>query len=168
MAVRYKIVRAMDEYMVGTDGSIWSSKTGVWKRLIGLTTRYGYQTVCLRINGIAKILKVHRLVLEAFVGPCPKGMECCHENGNRGDNRLSNLRWDTPKNNCADRIKHGTQAKGERQGLSKVTEGDVMEIRTLYASGQGDLKELGNRFGLTKSSVWSMVKRKTWKHVPQE
>lgn len=50
---------------------------------------------------------VHRLVLEAFVGPCPPGMEACHWNGIPGDNRLHNLRWDTPSANNADILRLG-------------------------------------------------------------
>lgn len=45
---------------------------------------------------------VHRLVLESFVGPCPPGMEACHNNGNGFDNRVENLRWDTHENNMRD------------------------------------------------------------------
>lgn len=51
--------------------------------------------------------KVHRLVLETFVGPCPPGMETCHDNDVPDDNRLENLRWDTPRSNGADRVKNG-------------------------------------------------------------
>ena len=40
---------------------------------------------------------VHRLVLETFVGAAPAGMEGCHNDGNRFNKRLENLRWDTPK-----------------------------------------------------------------------
>lgn len=51
---------------------------------------------------------VHKLVLEAFVGPRPPGLEACHNNGDGTDNRVSNLRWDTHKANMADQFKHGT------------------------------------------------------------
>lgn len=50
---------------------------------------------------------VHRLVLEAFVGPCPEGMEGCHDNGDSLDNRLENLYWGTRSQNNMDRVRHG-------------------------------------------------------------
>jgi hypothetical protein len=65
--------------------------------------RYGYLSVCLS----GRMFSVHRLVLLAHVGPCPKGMETAHCNGNRKDNRLSNLRWATKSENTADRAAHG-------------------------------------------------------------
>lgn len=52
--------------------------------------------------------QAHRLVLLAFVGPCPEGMECCHRDGNPANNRLTNLRWDTLSANRLDRVRHGT------------------------------------------------------------
>jgi HNH endonuclease/NUMOD4 motif len=59
-----------------------------------------------------KIGLMHRLVLEAFVGPCPRGMQCCHKDGNRANNKLENLRWDTQKKNEQDKKCHGTYGKG--------------------------------------------------------
>lgn len=54
-----------------------------------------------------KNLLLHRMVLEAFVGPCPEGMECLHKNDNPEDNRLVNLRWGTRSENQLDRVKNG-------------------------------------------------------------
>lgn len=51
---------------------------------------------------------VHRLVLAAFVGPAPTGMECRHLNGNKGDNRLKNLCWGSRRENTLDAARHGT------------------------------------------------------------
>ena len=50
---------------------------------------------------------IHRLVLEAFVSPCPKGMICRHLDGNPTNNNVSNLKWGTYKENHEDRVKHG-------------------------------------------------------------
>lgn len=66
----------------------------------------GYNFVSLSINGVVKSKRVHRLVLAAFVCDCPEGMEGCHNDGNQDNNYLSNLRWDTSKNNHADKKLH--------------------------------------------------------------
>jgi hypothetical protein len=58
---------------------------------------------------------VHQLVLEAFVGPRPRGMESCHNNGNQTDNRLVNLRWDTKSENNLDRVRHGTHSESSKK-----------------------------------------------------
>ena len=70
--------------------------------------RYGHLTVILR--GVKnKTGHVHRLVLEAFIGPCPPGMECRHfPDRNPGNNRLENLRWGTRQENMDDKRIHGT------------------------------------------------------------
>lgn len=63
--------------------------------------------VALCNNKERKYISIHKLVLQSFVGDPPEGMECCHNNGDPSDNRLSNLRWDTRKGNVSDQIKHG-------------------------------------------------------------
>src|SRR5699024_6464865 len=50
---------------------------------------------------------VHRLVLEAFVGPCPDGMEACHWDDDKTNNHVSNLRWATQSDNMHDRVRNG-------------------------------------------------------------
>ncbi len=57
---------------------------------------------------------VHRLVLAAFVGPCPPGHQGCHNDGDPSNNDLSNLRWDTPSRNCRDQVRHGTHRQTQR------------------------------------------------------
>lgn len=65
-----------------------------------------YQKVSLFRDRTLKTFAVHRLVMITFVGPRPDGMETCHNNGDPTDNRLANLRYDTPSSNIADRIRH--------------------------------------------------------------
>ena len=69
---------------------------------------YGHLTVGLKRGGSRVTVRVHRLVLESFIGPCPEGMEGCHNDGDSSNNRLSNLRWDTSSANKQDMIRHGT------------------------------------------------------------
>ena len=54
---------------------------------------------------------VHRLMMAAFVGPCPEGMEVCHNNGVASDNRLENLRYGTRSDNVQDTLRHGNHRK---------------------------------------------------------
>ena len=70
----------------------------------------GHLRVALWRNNRAHLAQVHRLVLLAFVGPCPEGMETCHGNGDPTDNRVANLRWDTRSANLMDSVRHLTHA----------------------------------------------------------
>lgn len=62
----------------------------------------------LKLRG--KNQRVHRLVLLAFVGPCPEGMATRHLNGRRGDNRLANLEWADHATNIRDKRRHADPA----------------------------------------------------------
>ena len=68
---------------------------------------HGYPHVNLRRAGTSNLSLVHRLVLEAFIGPCPEGMEACHANDIKADNRLANLRWDSSEANKRDMLRNG-------------------------------------------------------------
>lgn len=74
----------------------------------------GYQQVSLCRGGQQFDVLIHRLVLEAFVGPCPPGQEGCHYNDVGSDNRLGNLRWDTPSANKRDSVRNGTHRNARK------------------------------------------------------
>lgn len=101
---------------------------------------HGYPRVNLypARGGRARSVVVHKLVLEAFVGPRPDGMVACHNNGNQKDNRPDNLRWGTVLDNAADKTIHGTVASGERHGSrtrpDRVGRGDRHSSRTNIAA----------------------------------
>jgi hypothetical protein len=59
-----------------------------------------------------RIHSVHTLVLNAFTGPSPDGMECCHNDGDPSNNVHSNLRWDTRSNNIKDDFRSGVRKRG--------------------------------------------------------
>jgi hypothetical protein len=108
---------------------------------------------------------VHRLVLLAFVGDPPAGHEGGHRNGNRRDNRLANLGWITQAENCADRDRHGTTARGAANGRALVTEQQVASIRADRARGVRT-SELAARYGLSPVTVRDIVAHRSWRHVP--
>lgn len=68
----------------------------------------GHLRVKLSLDGTYRGAWIHRLVLIAFTGHVPEGMEVCHTDGNPANNHLSNLRWGTRGDNLRDRVRHGT------------------------------------------------------------
>ena len=126
----------------------------------------GHLVVGLNRNNKQQLLLVHRLVLEAFVGPCPPGMEGRHyPKRDPTNNRIDNLSWSTREQNQQDRVKHGTHCRGERCATTHLKERDVREIRSFYSTGKYTLKQLGEKYRLKTGSVHNIVKRKTWKHI---
>lgn len=125
--------------------------------------RTGHLTVTLQNAGRSYPF-VHGLVLAAFVGPRPEGMECCHNDGNPANNHVSNLRWDTHAANLADMVRHGTRVQGQQIRRAKLTPEEVREIRASHAAGATQA-ELARRFRVTPTAIWWVVKGKTWKHL---
>lgn len=99
---------------------------------------HGYPVVGLSVDGKAESFQVHRLVLEAFVGPRPDGMEACHGNDDPTDNRLANLRWDSHVANIEDRERHRKRKTHCRHGHEFTPENSyfspagVRSCRTCY------------------------------------
>lgn len=129
----------------------------------------GHIRVSLYCKGHQHIRYVHRLILEAFVGPCPDGMECRHANGNPADNRLENLRWGTRSENQRDAVKHGTAAgfgnRGERCSAAKLSEEQVRQIiREGYREPQAR-REMAERCGVTETTIRDILSRRTWRHL---
>ena len=79
----------------------------------------GYLRVSLYRDGKGSTRRVHRLVLEAFVGPCPEGEEGCHGDGDPANNRLVNLRWGTVSSNAIDRVAQGTHNMSRKTHCSR-------------------------------------------------
>lgn len=113
-------------YEVSDQGRVMAVKSKPLIRKLYSNAR-GYQVVGLSRNGVEKKMMVHRLVLEAFVGPCPDGMETLHRNDDPADNRLSNLRWGTHAENILDMKANGNFNSGRwnrgtcRAGLHEWT-----------------------------------------------
>ena len=95
-------IRSLDRVItqVGRWGKMNRQCRGV--ALSPSTDSYGYKVVEI----CQKTRKVHQLVLEAFVGPRLDNTECCHNDGDKANNNLNNLRWDSHENNMADYSTH--------------------------------------------------------------
>lgn len=161
-------------YRVSNWGRIKSlyNYKGTNERILAPTSmRTGHLQVNLCKNKIKKHHLVHRLMTRAFVGPCPEGMECCHNDGNPTNNYISNIRYDTHKSNSNDMTIHGTSCarktppKGSSNGFSKLTENNVIEINTLLNEGELVQREIAEIFNVSRSTITLIHNKKTWRHV---
>jgi hypothetical protein len=146
-------------------GKIFSTKPSV---------STGYVPIMLRDNGRKWQTHIHRLVMLAFAGECPEGLQVNHKNGIRHDNRLENLEYVTVGQNLQHSIDflgrkpfgdfdHRT-IRGERHGNAKLDDDKVREIRRLYANGVKP-RVIKAIFKISSSNVGYIVARKTWTHV---
>jgi DNA-binding transcriptional regulator YiaG len=113
-------------------------------------------------NGVREGRTVHRVVAEAFIGPRPEGLEVRHLDGNKTNNRASNLVYSTHKENEADKARHGTLRRGEANAAAKLTAADVREIRRRKGERQEDLAA---EYGCTFSNISAIQRGKSWRHV---
>ncbi len=139
--------------------------TGTWLPLKPIPDQWGHLSVNLHRGGEKKRRYIHQLVLEAFVGPRPHGLICCHNDGDPTNNRLENLRWDTHQSNVDDMLRHGTRRRGESAVKARLKEADVMTIRRLIAEGSSS-DDLAARYGVGAANIVAIVNRRTWRHLP--
>ncbi len=107
--------------------------------------------------------RVPRVVCEETNGPPPSQYhQAAHScgNGHLACCTPSHLRWATPTENAQDKITHGTSARGERQGSSKLTEVEVREIRSL--EGVISATKIARKFGVGLGQVRRIQKRERW------
>ena len=131
------------------------------KKVLAQNTKRGkhkYKRVHLSHKGVAKYYLVHRLVLTAFVGPCPEGQECLHLDNDPTNNCLSNLCWGTAKHNQAT-----VDRNGVKNGRAKLTPEQVLFIR------QSDELHsvLAEMFGVATKYISNIKRGVTWKCIPQ-
>jgi hypothetical protein len=125
--------------------------------------------VALHKAGRQSTHKIHRLVAEAFLGARPDGMDIRHGSTDRTDNRAANLSYGTRADNEADKVRDGVSNRGERCGTAKLTEGQVREARTAFASqGLPALPDLAEQWGVSQSAIYQAVTRVRWAWLDPE
>lgn len=173
--VEFRAIVDFPGYCVGDDGSVWSClrnrgprhgkrmPDGDWKKRKPFINVKGYYVVQLSRDGVKCKKLVHVLVCTAFYGPCPTGMESCHNDGVPLNCLAGNLRWDTPSNNNADKKLHGTYLFGERHHLSIITEDIAKDIIRRKIAGEGH-EAIALSLGLSRKHV-SKIGVTSWKHL---
>lgn len=168
----WKPIAGFAGYEVSSHGRVCSWRVAGGKggtsdvgRLLKPYSKSGYCYVNLRRDGKTVACAVHRLVLEAFVGPCPPGMEARHfPDATRSNNALRNLSWGTKEENAADKQVHGTVLRGERHNMARMSEAQAAEVKRRLRQGERPVT-IARDMALTYPQVWQVACGKTWRHV---
>ena len=132
-----------------------------------MKTNKGY--ICIRpmIRGKRIYISVHRAVAEIYIPNHENKSQVNHENGDKNNNSVSNLKWMTNKENREHAIKNGLQCIGQDTYNHKFTDEDIKWIRNNYIFGDNEFgcAGLANKFNTNQSRIWKIVNRKTWKHL---
>lgn len=156
----WKAVPGSKGYSVSTHGRIRHDASG--KLLNPTVNNIGYMYVGGHAAGTKNSVGVHRVVAMAFV-PNPEGKpDVNHKNSIKTDNRAENLEWLTHKENIMHAVKAGRWRGGSKKHL---TTDQVKTIREEWKAGGATLTGLGRKYGLTPSSVRSIVHRLSWRNA---
>lgn len=127
----------------------------------GSRDKSGYGT--LRVNKVDR--KAHRLAYEKANGPIPKGMQVCHKCDNPPCCNPEHLFLGTALDNSKDCVSKNRQAFGQKNANAKLTEHVVVQIRKLYREGFSQQK-ISDLLGVHQTTVSSVIRQKSWGHVP--
>lgn len=110
-------------YSVDEQGNVFSYKRKKPALLVPCLNKFGYLNVCLRKDGKARVLKVHRLVAEAFLPNPGNKPQVNHKDGDKTNNCVQNLEWATASENVQHAVRNGFL--GNLRGVKIVETGQV-------------------------------------------
>jgi len=126
----------------------------------------GYTKASLVKDGVRKEVPVHRMVLLAFVGPCPDGHQARHfPDPDRSNCTLENLSWCTPLANQRDRDSHGTNNKGTNNKFAKLDAEKVRRIRSVKHWPYGTATKLARELQICGATVRKVRDGVSWRHL---
>ena len=166
----WRTVYGYGDYEVSSFGRVMrvvARNSGVAGRMLSAKpNNRGYCQVCLSQGGDKKVLKVHRLVAIAFLGP-PFGTRCTvnHRDLDKTNNFVYNLEWISHVDNVRHAVRAGAHPHGETNGMSVLTDDDVLTINAAYSTNNITMKELGTIFEVDRTTISKVVNGKTWKHI---
>jgi len=154
------------EYHISNLGNLMTVKQGSGARS-GRILKKGYNLrgyVQYTLGRYGGRHSAHLLVMQAFVGKKPEGMEINHINGIKDDNRLENLEYCTKSQNKLHAVNVLNKGRGVSHGNSKLNDDIIREIRQLASTGLSFYK-IADLYNITRPNVGYIVNLKTWSHV---
>ncbi len=148
-------------YLVSSLGRVYSGRSG--KCLAPQASNKGYLRVALRRDGETHLRHVHRLVLVAYVGPCPDGHESLHHDDDPSNNRLTNLRWGTRSENRHDAVRNERLRGGKQKGAA-LTRAQVRRIKQ-HLRSRVPHQRIASAFKVSRTTIAKIGDGRLWADV---
>lgn len=157
-------------YKASNLGRIYSEYSKMYLKEIEVDNGKGdiQLKVTLYKDKIPKIFTISNLIALTFIGPCPIDEEVCHNNGDPLNNKLSNLRYDTHEGNMEDKLKHGTDIRGENHPNSIFSNEQILKIIEKYNTGGYTHESLAREYSVHKSTITKILSGINYKYVERE
>lgn len=158
------VVGFEDYFRVSTFGNVYSKRTGIiLKQVLRVN---GYKTISTRIggrSGKALCFKVHRLVAEAFISNPQNKPEVNHKDGNKANNSVQNLEWNTKSENILHSYDTGLSKpiKGIENIRSTISEDDLnfIYLNSNKLGGDMSMRAIARHIGCSHKVVAKYIKR---------
>ncbi len=150
-----------DKYEISDKGRIRNKTT--LKVLRPSSSGSGYLLFPRYKGKVFSGMYVHQAVALAFIGERPEGYDVSHIDGDKMNNCLSNIKYESKKENCYRKREHGTHNNGDKNGQAKLTREQVNEIRELYTTGEYSHAKLGKMFFVSSATIGRAVNYVSWK-----
>jgi len=164
-------------YAASPDGRVFSKriplkKMGMadsWREMARVKDHKGYFRIRLQGDHGSVTMKVHRLMVMAFIGDIPQGMTVNHKDGNKTNNSINNLEVlsnpDNIRHSYASGLRDGKVLFGSSHGMSKLSEDQAIEIIMLCGLGIEKQRDIAKRYGITQANVSLIHLGKKWGHL---
>lgn len=161
MIEEWRAITNFPRYQVSSEGRVRSDKCIL--KMFRFKKNSPYLAVDLMKDGNRSRRAVHQLVIEEFVGNRPNGMEVRHLDGKADNNKATNLVWGTKSQNQQDRIKHGTDARGEKNKRAKLSREQVLDIRKRRLEGESASEIHKDYPFICKEYIYRLTYKRVWK-----
>lgn len=158
----WRVVPEFEDYLVSNLGRIMSIKHNK-RYIISLSMGRGYWNVTFWMNNKSKLFGVHRIVAKAFIPNPENKREVNHIDGNKINNHVSNLEWNTSKENKQHAVKMQLVAYGSQKPSSKLKESDIPIIRKLHLIDKVSQNQIARDYKVSVFTIHSIFKGKTWR-----
>lgn len=187
----WREVQEHPRLFVSTLGRLKSLRVQPSRLLTGVLSK-GYHRVHLREQGVSTYITIHILVARAFIPNPLNKSQVNHKDGNKRNNRVGNLEWNTPLENRRHAAQNGLTATGHRNGKythpekvqygddhwthrqpqllkwgeahhnAKLTAEQVNLIRHTYQPHKYSARRLAREFGVSQKTILNILKNKTY------